>query len=1094
MALTADTGKPADLAAYYPMDGDFKDKSGNGNDLVMQDSKSIFSADTQIKAIANTVYGPTVPDRAKYGAVGKIKSVDMAKGLTMSCFYLQGTSEYAYTGDLLGFGIADWGKPSIMISALNGVISAKVGSRVHYKRYNRLEVGNWHHLALVVPPKNSGNENYDLYIDGKCVLSEPVEYMDNIGVFRIGDFSGKPANIMLDEVKVFNRALSAGEIQAEAALHGKIEKKLFSSGKGGQQISGEQRRKAPEDLSKIKIQGKLRVEALDKDWICVVGYYHDFMCERFKIECGDFLKKIEDPAYRPPDWSREMHYNFAGTEVICAYRPLIARAYQQTGGFSVSRPGQTIKIDKSGYWLNPVSLARFPDFGGGEAMTRNAEVAHFAFLKLSEPLESNLEYEVKTPLGELVKFKYDDKITISAAIKVNQVGYAPEAGRKYAYLGAWLGELGPLDFSAWNGQNFFLIDAFSGAESFTGKIELRGKDVFYKNGAPFTGETVYQMDFSSFKTPGNYYIRIPGIGRSWEFTIGPDALGEAFYIHARGLYHKRCGIAKELPYTEWVCGDCHMKTFAGGFPPDEGHYSKAKDGEKRDWGFFNSAGESVELNHFDVIKATATTTELPGVHGGWHDAADYDRRNYHFSVVNDLLSAYLMFPENFADGQLNIPESGNGIPDIIDEARWGVEVWRLAQNAQGGVGCWIEATSHPLDNNPHTDKQPYYLALPTRESTMDYAAHAAMLALALQKAGATADSELYLKSAVKAFNYANDPANRIIRQITCPVKKDNEVSNVEYTYKEPAIVPPEFVFKAAFNLYVLTGEDRYLYECKKASGGFEQYIYDMFWRGSPFYFVDFWVFRDKTPALANEKKLFKQLILKNAEDYLNALNNNYPYRIPWFPNDHGYVVTMAWGTWHPLVRSRFFIVAWYMTGEEKYRDAALLCNDWHNGANPMGETMTSGLGKVYPVRFLDLPSYTDGIEEFVPGITPYRNIFGIPREDVQLAHGLFFRERKDHNFNDVGITLLPDSITGGKKLNEQETAEALYKNWPVWRRYANVEGFTVPVSEYTVWQTIAPAAAVTGCLLKPGWMPSETLKKRKPAASIKDLPGFIPLP
>lgn len=68
--------------------------------------------------------------------------------------------------------------------------------------------------------------------------------------------------------------------------------------------------------------------------------------------------------------------------------------------------------------------------------------------------------------------------------------------------------------------------------------------------------------------------------------------------------------------------------------------------------------------------------------------------------MDSLLSIYLLFPENFKDAQLDLPESGNGIPDIIDEAAWGVEVWRRAQNEKGGVGCWLEATSHPKIYDP----------------------------------------------------------------------------------------------------------------------------------------------------------------------------------------------------------------------------------------------------------------------------------------------------------------------------------------------------------------------------------------------------------
>ncbi|MCB1135851.1 MAG: glycoside hydrolase family 9 protein, partial [Chlamydiia bacterium] len=67
--------------------------------------------------------------------------------------------------------------------------------------------------------------------------------------------------------------------------------------------------------------------------------------------------------------------------------------------------------------------------------------------------------------------------------------------------------------------------------------------------------------------------------------------------------------------------------------------------------------------------------------GGWHDAADWDRRTQHLTCVLDLLNAYEIAPQKFLDGQLNIPESGNGIPDILDEAEYGLRVWLKSQNA-----------------------------------------------------------------------------------------------------------------------------------------------------------------------------------------------------------------------------------------------------------------------------------------------------------------------------------------------------------------------------------------------------------------------------
>ncbi|MBR5680016.1 MAG: hypothetical protein IKX19_05120, partial [Clostridia bacterium] len=71
------------------------------------------------------------------------------------------------------------------------------------------------------------------------------------------------------------------------------------------------------------------------------------------------------------------------------------------------------------------------------------------------------------------------------------------------------------------------------------------------------GENVYKIDFSDFKTPGRYYIAVPGTGRSFEFSIAPDVYREAFETASYGLFAQRCGIALEPPYSEWRRIACH---------------------------------------------------------------------------------------------------------------------------------------------------------------------------------------------------------------------------------------------------------------------------------------------------------------------------------------------------------------------------------------------------------------------------------------------------------------------------------------------------------------------------------------------------------
>ena len=203
---------------------------------------------------------------------------------------------------------------------------------------------------------------------------------------------------------------------------------------------------------------------------------------------------------------------------------------------------------------------------------------------------------------------------------------------------------------------------------------------------------------------------------------------------------------------------------------------------------------------------------------------------------------------------------------------------------------------------------------------------------------------------------------------------------------------------------------------------------------------------------------YRKIILRDAAKMLKEQETAYPYRTLWHAHNAGWVHAMAWGNYHPLRRAMTLIAAHKLSGEQKYLDGAYLANDFHNGANPLGRTMTSGLGKIYPVVFLDLISYADDIGEFVPGITPYGNTFGLDRNAVKMVYG--------------------------------KSAEKL----PIFRRYVNLEFLSVPSSEYSVWETIAPAAVSSGYLIEKPALPSAELKKRKPAGDFRKLPGFRALP
>ncbi|MBQ7206591.1 MAG: glycoside hydrolase family 9 protein [Lentisphaeria bacterium] len=824
-------------------------------------------------------------------------------------------------------------------------------------------------------------------------------------------------------------------------------------------------------------RGQWRCVAFDPRHLVLTGDYAEVQEQLFQKHYTGRRKSVRR---RLVGWAADYCFNISGTEAIAEYRPRVTALLRDRPKIGISSVSAPVSVERIGYWLNPIGQARFRDAKGELRLSRNADVAHYLFLTLSRPLTDGEQITITLPAGEQVAFTYRID-TPSPLFKINQVGHLPEA-RKYAYAGAWLGTAGPLPLAALDGKPFHLVESSGRKVVLKGALHARMADPVNASGTPFTGEEVLEMDFSSVTTPGVYYLEIPGIGRSDTFRIGNDTMAEAFFIHARGLYHQRCGIAKTEPYTHWIQETCHQECFQGSFPPEAGHYGKGPD--SRPFGFTDSSGKSVRVNHFELIKKNPPLVERRfQAPGGWHDAADWDRRPQHMTISGELAAVYLLKPENFIDGQLNLPESGNGIPDILDEARWGLEHLRQKQQLDGGVGTWVETTRHPRpgEGMASADKLTYYLSCATRNSSLEYAAWASVLALAMRKAGAEKYMIQFRESARSAWRFAVSTPR--------PRPKVFQLGSKSVFYREEPDLAPEYLVKAGVGLFLLTGDEQYLKKAEEAVPAAAAAMNKNGWRWSPFIWVELELFQIKSAELERLRLARRRSLINAADTLLEQQERNYPIRVPWYGPEDGWVHTMSWGTCHPLVRAKVLIAAHAMTGDRAYREGALLANDFHNGANPSGSSMTSGLGRVYPVRFLDLNSYADGIDEPIPGITPFRNTYGIPRSAVQMAYGLYYRKRPDQRFPGLSLSLLP-----GPGRNEKGCADGVGRKLPIWRRWCNVEAETVAASEYSVWETIAPNAVVTGYLLNGASRPDRRWIDRRPANDVRLLPGYAPLP
>jgi len=252
------------------------------------------------------------------------------------------------------------------------------------------------------------------------------------------------------------------------------------------------------------------------------------------------------------------------------------------------------------------------------------------------------------------------------AINLNQVGYLP-AAEKVAVMNG--------DAIAAKAS---VVDAASGESVFEGDI---APAEFNES----TGRDEARFDFSSVTTPGTYKI-VAGDIESFEFVIAEDVYDDAFKATLRMFYMQRCGV--EL--TEELAGD----------------YAHA-------------------ACHCDEATIYGTDTSID-VSGGWHDAGDYGR--YVVSgakAAADLMLAYSLYPDAFDDA-LNIPESGNGIPDVLDEVKFELDWLFKMQASDGGVYHKVTCANFPGFVMPEEETEELIVTPVSTTATGDFAAVMAM--------------------------------------------------------------------------------------------------------------------------------------------------------------------------------------------------------------------------------------------------------------------------------------------------------------------------------------------------------------------------------
>ncbi len=306
------------------------------------------------------------------------------------------------------------------------------------------------------------------------------------------------------------------------------------------------------------------------------------------------------------------------------------------------------------------------------------------------------------------------------------------------------------------------------------KVVFTGKLIEWNKGAIdySSGDKGWWFDFSPVNEEGEYYIfdKEKNVG-SYKFVISQNVYKDILRAAMRVFYYQRLNSDKEKPYAEDPWTD--SAAFIGPDQDKEARYVYDK-------------------------KNASTAKDLSG---GWMDAGDYNKYvTFADSPVNMLLTAYEQNPKAFTD-DYNIPESGNGIPDVIDEVKYELDWVKKMQQEDGGVLIKMGNIDYNVVSPPSKDRRPRYYGPECSSSSIAAAGMFAHSAIVFSKFPALKKYAEDLKvRAVKAWNwFQNNPHSdscdsQEIKSgdADCSLARQNEMEVVSAIY-----------------LFALTGEKKY---------------------------------------------------------------------------------------------------------------------------------------------------------------------------------------------------------------------------------------------------------------------------------------------
>ncbi len=431
---------------------------------------------------------------------------------------------------------------------------------------------------------------------------------------------------------------------------------------------------------------------------------------------------------------------------------------------------------------------------------------------------------------------------------------------------------------------------------------------------------VQWIDFSQGRLPGEYFLR-QGELKSATFRIGADVYDNPSWLLQRSYYLQRCGVAIHDRISGLGHAACHTS---------DALYARSDE--------INQANDPHEAT------------------GGWHDAGDFGKYMATATVtVNRLMSLYLMQPQRYQDGDLFIPESGNGKPDLLDEVAFELAWMLKMQRMDGAVYRKLAGTQWVKARKPEDDTAQRYIYGISSPETAKFAASMA-LAARTYRTISPEDADIYRVAAENAWGWLEKhPAMDVDWQ-----KSDDGGSGKYLASGTDTEASLEFDdddrLSAAIELYLTTGGKKYRDYILAVAPDMPYSLYE--WKDPSALPLWHLLTYDKTPALATLRQTIKRKLLARADGLLENANAS-PLHMA---NLH-----LVWGSNKMQAEEGITLLhAWHYTQDKRYLDAALDQIDYLFGRNPFALSFVTTAGE-YSVK-TPLHLWGTAIHRTIPGL------------------------------------------------------------------------------------------------------------------------------